>query len=111
VGAIFEAANITISDCLVPMISRPGQSIDGKSRSLTARENRESYGKCVLAKSGYAFYRREIEAVSLVNIENKFIWSRAARQKAVENLPPDPRTISLQRGPGRAPVHTITRAP
>ena len=29
VGAIFDAANIAIADCVVPMISQPGQSIDG----------------------------------------------------------------------------------
>jgi hypothetical protein len=36
------------------------------------------------------FYRREIEAISLVNIENQTHWSRAARQKAVEDLPRTP---------------------
>jgi hypothetical protein len=55
VGAIFDAANIAIADCVVPMISQPGQSIDGKSCNLTAREIGKSYAKCFLAKSGYAF--------------------------------------------------------
>jgi hypothetical protein len=34
VGAIFDAANIAIADCVVPMTSQPGQSIDGKAVTL-----------------------------------------------------------------------------
>jgi hypothetical protein len=90
VEAIFDTANTAIADCLVPMISRPGQSIDGKAVTVPPVRTGKSYAKCVLAKLVMLFYRREIEAISLVNIENQTHWSRAARQKAVEDLPRTP---------------------
>jgi len=55
VGAIFDAANIAIADCLYADDFATRTVDSRQSCNLTARETRKSYAKCVFAKSGYAF--------------------------------------------------------
>jgi hypothetical protein len=66
---MFDVANIATADCLVPMISRPGQTIDGKAVTLPPVRQGNICGNVFKRSRVTLFYRREIEATSLVNIE------------------------------------------